>query len=78
MAVALASAAVMLIAALPVVTLAQAQPGLWEISGAPGTRAAVRQCVTDVSALARLSVSRRPVNLSLQRRSTGSGMTFLR
>ena len=43
----------MLIAALPVVTLAQAQPGLWEISGAPGTRAAVRQCVTDVSALAR-------------------------
>lgn len=33
--------------------LAQAQPGLWEISGVPGARAPVRQCVTDVAALAR-------------------------
>jgi hypothetical protein len=32
---------------------AQAQPGLWEISGAPGARAPVRQCVADLAALAR-------------------------
>ena len=30
-----------------------AQPGLWEISGAPGTKAPVRQCVADIAALAR-------------------------
>ena len=34
-------------------SLAQAQPGLWEISGAPGTGAPVRQCVADIAALAR-------------------------
>ena len=33
--------------------LSQSQPGLWEISGAPGTSAPVRQCVTDLSLLAR-------------------------
>ena len=33
--------------------LAQAQAGLWEISGAPGTRTPVRQCVADVATLAR-------------------------
>ena len=31
----------------------QAQPGLWEISGAPGSKTPVRQCVADVAALAR-------------------------
>ena len=34
-------------------SLAQAQPGLWEISGAPGTRAPIRQCVADPMVLAR-------------------------
>jgi len=33
-------------------TLAQTQPGLWEISGAPGSKAQ-RQCVADIAALAR-------------------------
>jgi hypothetical protein len=33
--------------------LAQAQPGLWEISGAPGSKAPVRQCVADIATLAR-------------------------
>jgi hypothetical protein len=33
--------------------LAQAQPGLWEISGAPGARAPLRQCVAEIAALAR-------------------------
>lgn len=33
--------------------LAQAQPGLWEISGAQGVHLTVRQCVSDIAALAR-------------------------
>ena len=33
--------------------LAQAQPGLWEISGVPGSAAPVRQCVADIAVLAR-------------------------
>jgi hypothetical protein len=33
--------------------LAGTQPGLWEISGAPGSKAPVRQCIGDVAALAR-------------------------
>lgn len=33
--------------------LTQAQPGIWEISGAPGAKAPVRQCVADIAALAR-------------------------
>jgi hypothetical protein len=33
--------------------LAQAQPGLWEISGAPGAGAPVRLCVADISSLTR-------------------------
>jgi hypothetical protein len=32
---------------------AQAQPGLWEISGAPGARMPLRQCFGDLVALAR-------------------------
>jgi hypothetical protein len=31
--------------------LAQASPGLWEISGVPGAKAPIRQCVADVAAL---------------------------
>jgi hypothetical protein len=34
-------------------SIAQAQPGLWEISGAPGANAPSRQCVADIAALAR-------------------------
>jgi len=33
-------------------TFAQAQPGLWEISGLPGTKEPIRQCVPDPSTLA--------------------------
>jgi hypothetical protein len=42
-----------LAAAQPVSGLAQAQPGLWEISGVPGAAAPVRQCFADVALLAR-------------------------
>jgi hypothetical protein len=31
---------------------AQAQAGLWEITGAPGSKAPVRQCIADVGVLA--------------------------
>jgi hypothetical protein len=47
------AAALALTAATRPSTLAQTQPGLWEISGAPGTRSPVRQCVADVVTLAR-------------------------
>jgi hypothetical protein len=43
----------MLIAASQPSALGQAQPGIWEISGAPGTRMPIRQCVIDVAMLAR-------------------------
>ena len=49
-----ASAAVFALAASqPPSGLAQAQPGLWEIQGVPGSSSAVRQCVTDLALLAR-------------------------
>jgi hypothetical protein len=47
------AAALALTAAARPSVLAQAQPGLWEISGVPGTKAPVRQCVADVAALGR-------------------------
>src|ERR1700757_4994828 len=40
-------------AAAPPSALVQAQPGIWEISGAPGVKTPVRQCVADISTLAR-------------------------
>ena len=48
----LLGSAVALAAAANPSALSQAQPGLWEISGAPGTSAPVRQCVADIAALA--------------------------
>lgn len=33
--------------------LAQAAPGLWEVSGSPGAKAPVRQCFADLQVLAR-------------------------
>ena len=47
------AAALTLIAAARPAALAQSQPGLWEISGAPGSRSPIRLCVNDVAALAR-------------------------
>jgi hypothetical protein len=47
------AAALALTAAARPSALAQAQPGLWEISGAPGARAPARQCVADIATLAR-------------------------
>jgi hypothetical protein len=46
-------AAVALSAATAPSVFTQAQPGMWEISGAPGAKLPMRQCVADVAALAR-------------------------
>ena len=47
------AAIIALSAAQPPSALGQVQGGLWEISGAPGTHAPIRQCVADVTTLAR-------------------------
>ena len=47
--------------------LAQAQPGLWEISGLPGTAAPVRQCVVDLAQLARFEHPARNCSLRIVR-----------
>lgn len=47
------SAVPILIAAGRPPALAQTQPGLWEISGAPWAKLPIRQCVTDMVLLAR-------------------------
>jgi hypothetical protein len=49
----LAGPALTLLAAAGPSALTQAQPGLWELSGAPGTSAPVRECVADIASLAR-------------------------
>jgi hypothetical protein len=46
-------AALALVAAQPPSGLAQAQGGVWEISGVPGSAGPIRQCVGDVELLAR-------------------------
>jgi hypothetical protein len=43
----------MLTAAQQPAVFAQSQPGLWEITGAPGAKAPYRQCLADVALLAR-------------------------
>ena len=46
-------AAAGLCAAVAPSVFTQAQPGMWEISGAPGAKVPVRSCVADIAALAR-------------------------
>lgn len=45
--------AFLLVAAQQPTIFDQVQPGIWEISGAPGLKAPTRQCVSDLVALAR-------------------------
>lgn len=47
-----AIAALVLTAAQQPSALAGVQPGLWEISGAPGSKGPIRQCIAQVAALA--------------------------
>jgi hypothetical protein len=59
------AAALALIAAGQPSALAQVQPGLWEISGVPGTSAPVRQCVADAAALVRFEHRGKSCNANL-------------
>jgi uncharacterized protein DUF3617 len=54
---------------------AQAQPGLWEISGAPGAKAPFRQCVADIAVLAEFE--HRGKNCSLKGMSNSANSTTL-
>ena len=67
LAIAGAVAALALTAAQRPSALAQTSPGLWEISGVPGSKTPLKQCVSDVSSLARFehrgrSCSQRIIN----------------
>ena len=61
--------ALLLTAAQPLPTLAQTQPGLWEISGAPGAKAPLRLCVADVPSLARFEHRGRACNAKVLKRA---------
>jgi hypothetical protein len=65
-------AALALMAAAQPSALAQTQPGLWEISGAPGTSAPIRQCVADVAALARFEHRSKPCRAKILKDSASS------
>ena len=67
------AAALALIAAAQPSVLAPVQPGLWEISGAPGAHTSVRQCLTDIAALARFEHLTR--NCTAKVLKDGSGST---
>jgi hypothetical protein len=54
-----------LVAAGQPTALSQSQPGLWEISGAPGTSAPIRQCVTDLASLLRFEHRAKACNAKL-------------
>ena len=61
-----------LAAAQQPLALTQAQPGLWEVSGAPAAGAAVRECLTDVALLARFEHRARMCNATVLRAGPSS------
>lgn len=56
-----------LAAAAPPSSLAQVQPGLWEIQGVPEVAGVIRQCVADISVLARFEHRSRNCNMRTSR-----------
>ena len=66
------AAALALVAAAQPSALAGTQPGLWEISGAPGASAPIRQCVADLTALARFEHRSKPCTSKVLKDSGGS------
>ena len=69
------AAALALTAAQQPAALAQAKPGLWEIAGLPGAKAAPQECVADVLALARFE--HRKGNCSSKVIRDGSSSTII-
>jgi len=65
-------AALALIAAAQPSALSQAQAGLWEISGKPGSNTPVRQCVVDVASLARFEHRAKNCSAKVLKDSNGS------
>ena len=68
---AIAPMALMLTAAQPVPTLADVQPGLWEVSGGDHSNVLARQCVASVTVLARFEHRTRPCSAKILK-SSGS------
>jgi hypothetical protein len=58
-----AGAALVLMGAQQPAALARTQAGLWEISGAPGMKAPIRQCVGNVATLAQFEHRGKPCKL---------------
>jgi hypothetical protein len=58
-----AGAALALMGAQQPSALARTQAGLWEITGAPGARAPIRQCVANVATLAQFEHRGKPCKL---------------
>jgi hypothetical protein len=75
LAAAVAGSAACLIAAAAPAGLSQAMGGLWEISGAPGTKAPVRQCFGNIGLLAQFEHRRNTCSHKVLRES-GSSTTI--
>ena len=58
-----AGAALALMGAQQPAALARTQAGLWEITGAPGARAPIRQCLANVATLAQFEHRGKPCKL---------------
>ncbi|GAA4721200.1 hypothetical protein GCM10023325_17930 [Sphingomonas lutea] len=67
-----AVAALTLTAAQRPSALAQASAGVWEVSGAPGAQANVRQCVADVATLAQFEHRQKSCKRNLLTESASS------
>ena len=63
------------VGAAPPDALKQIATGMWELEGQPGSRAPVRQCVTDVMALAQFEHRSRTCSRALLRKN-GSSTTI--
>jgi len=68
-------AAFALCAVQPPSGLAQAQPGIWEINGVPGSTVPVRQCLADLTLLVRFE--HRAKNCSAKTVRDGGGSTVI-
>ena len=66
------AAALTLMATAQPSALARTEPGLWEISGAPGARAPIRQCIADIASLARFEHRSKPCTAKVLKDSDGS------
>jgi hypothetical protein len=69
-----AGAALALTGAQQPSALAHTQAGLWEITGAPGARATIRQCVANVATLAEFEHRGKPCKLRVTTEGSSSAV----